>query len=160
MGSALLGSVSKNTGGYFSCTMSLNLSTFEYKVDNIGYSRGSRLELIEKSQDIDVDTAITRLRPVPQVALKISRMINSDDYGLNEIVKEIRNDQIISSKVIQLCNSAFMGLKRKVVSVDQAIALMGEKTLLKLTYNLQWNYFTRILKKVTFLQKVACIIMQ
>jgi len=135
------------TGGYFSCTMELNLSSFDYKVENIGNARGSREQLINMAQDIDVDTAITRLRPVPQVALKISRMLNSDDNSLKEIAKEIRTDQIISAKVIQLCNSAFMGLKSKVSSVDQAIVLLGEKTLLKIVLQSSMELFYQDIEK-------------
>jgi len=135
------------TGGYFACTMALNLSTLDYKVENIGYARGSRKELINMAQDIDVDTAIARLRPIPQVALKISRMLNSDNYGMKEIAKEIRNDQIISAKVIQLCNSAFMGLKSKISSVDQAIVLLGEKALVKIVLQSSMELFYQDIEK-------------
>ena len=119
------------TGGYFACTMELNLSNLKYKVENVGNSKSSRQEIINQSQDIDVDTAIMRLRPVPQVALKISRMINSDKYNLKDIAKEIRNDQIISAKVIQLSNSSILNTDVKVSSIDQAIDVLGEKTFIK-----------------------------
>lgn len=135
------------TGGYFACTLELDLSNLEYKVENIGAAKSSRQELINMAQDIDVDTAITRLRPVPQVALKISRMLNSDDFSMKQIAKEIRNDQIISAKVIQLCNSSFMGLKSRVSSVDQAIVLIGEKMLIKIVLQSSLELFYQDIEK-------------
>ncbi len=135
------------TGGYFACTMELNLSNLKYNVENIGHAHQSKKDLIQMAQDIDVDTTITRLRPIPQVALKISRMLKSDDFSMKDIAKEIRNDQIISAKVIQLCNSSFMGLKSKVSSVDQALIFLGQKTLIKIVLQSSMELFYQDIEK-------------
>ena len=73
-----------------------------------------------------------RVKPIPQVALKVIRMIHKDDYTMKEVGSEIRQDQVISGRVLNLCNSAIMGLKTVVDSIDRALILVGEKRLLKL----------------------------
>ena len=80
----------------------------------------------------DIDEAIHRVKPIPQVALKVIRMIHRDDYTIKEVGTEIRRDQVISGRVLKLCNSSIMGLKTVVDSIDRALVLVGEKRLLKL----------------------------
>jgi putative nucleotidyltransferase with HDIG domain len=80
----------------------------------------------------NIDEAIQRIKPIPQVALKVIRMIHRDDYTMKEIGSEIRQDQVISGRVLNLCNSTIMGLKTVVDSIDRALILVGEKRLLKL----------------------------
>lgn len=135
------------TGGYFGTRLTLNLSNLEYNIESIGESTTSKREFIEKSQEIDIDTAISRIRPIPQIAFKVIRMINSSEFNMKEISAEIRNDQIISAKVIQLCNSAFSGVRRKVESIDQAIVLIGEKALIKIVLQSSVELFFQSLGK-------------
>ena len=70
------------------------------------------------------------MRPIPQIALKIIRMIQDDKYSMAEIGEEVRQDQVISAKTINLCNSAQFALKSRVDSIDHALVLLGEKRLL------------------------------
>jgi len=120
------------TGGYFGTRLELNLNNLEYLVSAIGEKYSSREKLIKQAQEIDIDTAISRVRPIPQIALKIVRMINSEEYTMSKIAMEIRKDQVIGAKVIQLCNSAFGGLSNRIKSIDQGLVLLGEKALLKI----------------------------
>lgn len=121
------------TGGYFSCRLSLNLQTWESSIDPI-----SHLDFICGKENVirpstkQIDKAIERLNPIPQITLKIVRMISDDKYSILDIAKEIRLDQVISAKVIRLCNSALFGIKSKVDSIDRALILLGEKMLLQL----------------------------
>jgi putative nucleotidyltransferase with HDIG domain len=45
---------------------------------------------------------------------------------------EVRQDQVISAKVIRLCNSALFSGKTEVDSIDRALVLLGEKRFLQL----------------------------
>jgi putative nucleotidyltransferase with HDIG domain len=51
---------------------------------------------------------------------------------MKEVGSEIRQDQVISGRVLNLCNSTIMGLRTVVDSIDRALILVGEKRLLKL----------------------------
>ncbi|MBN1414423.1 MAG: HDOD domain-containing protein [Bacteroidales bacterium] len=121
------------TGGYFSCRLGLNLETWESRIDPIShldFKKGK--ENILKPSMEKIDRSIENLNPIPQIALKIIRMISDDKYSILDIAKEIRMDQVISAKVIRLCNSALFGVKAKVDSIDRALILLGEKMLLQL----------------------------
>ncbi|MBW1801762.1 MAG: HDOD domain-containing protein, partial [Deltaproteobacteria bacterium] len=72
------------------------------------------------------------VRPIPQVALKVIRMMNDMTHSMQDIAREIRKNQIISAKVLKLCNSAFFAEKSNIDTIDRALVLMGEKQFLQL----------------------------
>jgi len=134
--------VSSETGGFFTCRLSLDLQTWESCIeptnrvpafsDKIGFKCPDAEELFK---------AIERVRPIPQVALKIIRMINEPGHGLREIAEKLRTDQVLSAKVLRLCNSAFIGFRKKVDSIDQALMMLGEKQILRVAVSISLESF-------------------
>ncbi|MDY6989054.1 MAG: HDOD domain-containing protein [Thermodesulfobacteriota bacterium] len=122
----------RETGGFFTCCLALDLRTFESSVEPLCEVSPQAAEGFKKPSLGEVDIAIDRVRPIPQVALKMIRMMRDDKQGLQEISRELRQDQVISARVIRLSNSAYFGLKKKIDSVDQALVLIGGKNLLQL----------------------------
>jgi putative nucleotidyltransferase with HDIG domain len=120
------------TGGYLSCVLSLDLLTFKSSIRPLGNHSSHGVRAFKKLTSGEISHSISHVRPVPQIALKVARMIQDKDYRMQQIAKEIRQDQIIAAKVIRLCNSAFVGLKNKIDSIDRALVIMGEKLLLQL----------------------------
>ena len=120
------------TGGYFSCKLSLNLADGEIQIAPIGQDR------VEAGLDgihfntVDVLLHAQQLRPIPQIALKITRMIADQDYSFPDVAAVVRQDQTISAKVINLCNSPIYRRYSPVDSIDRALTVLGEKNLLKL----------------------------
>jgi putative nucleotidyltransferase with HDIG domain len=120
------------TGGYFSCRLNLDLNTFKSSIQPIVNQTSPAANHFEKPTTRDITRALHLVRPIPQIALKMVRMINEGDYDMNALAEEIRQDQIISAKIIRLCNSSFIGLKRRIDSIDRALVVLGEKKLLPL----------------------------
>ncbi|MBZ0265765.1 HDOD domain-containing protein [bacterium] len=120
------------TGGYFSCKLMLSLKSFATKIEPVGIYTSREMQSFAKIQPDEVDRVISQVRPIPQIALKIIRMINSDEYDMTEISKEVKQDQVISAKVLNLANSAMIGARRKIESINQALVMLGEKKLLML----------------------------
>jgi putative nucleotidyltransferase with HDIG domain len=85
--------------------------------------------------------AIKLVRPIPQVALKVARMISEGQHDIGEIAGQIKQDQVISAKVIRLCNSSFFGLKKRIDSIDRALVIMGEKLLLQMVISASVELF-------------------
>ncbi|UCF83906.1 MAG: HDOD domain-containing protein [Desulfobacteraceae bacterium] len=127
-------SISKSeTGGYFSCRLALNTETWESHIEPAGISTTpSEKAYCQKPTFEQIEDTVERVRPIPQIALKIIRMIHDDNYSMKHIAEEVRLDQIISAKVIRLCNSAFFGLRVKVDTLDRALVMIGEKKLMQL----------------------------
>ncbi len=120
-------------GGYFSCRMSLDLSSGDTEITPMIYpeiSHNSPVPVCPTPEQIR--ETIQTIRPIPQIALKLLRMIHNDMNSLEDVAKEVRQDQVISAKVIQLCNSALFSRKMNTDSIDRALVLMGEKRFLML----------------------------
>jgi putative nucleotidyltransferase with HDIG domain len=120
------------TGGYAGRKMSLDLYHWNTTIEPSWQIERPSASPFQTDVVFNIDEAIQRVKPIPQVALKVIRMIHQDDCTMKEIGREIRQDQVISGRVLNLCNSAIMGLKTVVDSIDRALILVGEKRLLKL----------------------------
>ena len=129
------------TGGYFSCRLSLDLQTLKSSIQPIDKQFSSHKKHFNKPTSDEISHAIHLVRPIPQIALKIARMIHSSNYDMSKVAREIKQDQIISAKVIRLCNSAFIGLRKKIDSIDRAAVILGEKLLLQLVITASLEQF-------------------
>ena len=123
--------INAETGGSFGCRLNLDLLTFKSAIEPIALSPSSIKTDFTPPRPEEIDAAILRASPIPQIALKIIRMINYGKYNMTEIGREIKTDQVISAKIIQLCNSAFISSKN-ISSIDRALVILGEQMLLKL----------------------------
>lgn len=85
----------------------------------------------------EIGKTIEGLQPVPQIALGIASMISDEYTDIATIASEIRKDQVLSAEVLKLCNSSYMGLVRKIESIDEAITILGSRTLLQLIITTQ-----------------------
>jgi chemotaxis receptor (MCP) glutamine deamidase CheD len=134
--------VETETGGFFTCRLSLDLQTWESRVEptNPVPVISEKIEFQRPGPDV-LAKAIEAVRPIPQVALKIIRMINESGHGLREIAEEVRTDQVLSAKVLRLCNAAFIGLRKKVDSIDQALIMIGEKQILRVVVSIAIESF-------------------
>ena len=131
------------TGGFFACRLSLNLQTWETRIEPSDHIPpfSERTECVSLSLNT-LDAAIKSARPIPQVALEIIRMVSdSDRYGLRDVAHKVRKDQVLSAKVLRLCNSASFGLRKKLDSIDQALIMLGEKQLFRLAVSIALEKF-------------------
>ena len=129
------------TGGYFSCRLSLDLRTWESEIHPIGYQLASAETDFKKPTPSEIDRAMHTVRPIPQVALKVVRMIRDRHSSMQDVANEVRRDQVISARVIRLCNSAFTAPRTKVSSIDRALVLLGEKLLLQVVISAALEQF-------------------
>ncbi|MEE8397524.1 MAG: HDOD domain-containing protein, partial [Desulfobacterales bacterium] len=128
---------------YFTCQLSLDLETLESTIHPI--AGGSSQPRSGKGKQIpdDITTLFSQVLPIPQVALKVARMINDHSYDMRAVATEIKRDQVIGASVLRLCNSTFIGAKGKIDSIDRALVVIGEKRLLQLVVSASLElYFT------------------
>jgi len=115
------------TGGLYDMSLSLNLKTWECTIKPFFQCHPILTELVEKPTTEEIDRAIANVQPIPQIAIKIVRMIGNDRYNLQDVAAEVRQDQIIAAKVLRLSNSALIGWNGCIDSVDEALMILGEK---------------------------------
>jgi putative nucleotidyltransferase with HDIG domain len=120
------------TGGFFSCRLSLNMETWETQIEPLGPVDKETARDFRKPTPEEWEEAMRQVVPIPQIALKIIRMIREQEYAMDEMAKTISQDQVISAKIISLCNSSFFNMKEPITSIERALILLGEKQLLQL----------------------------
>lgn len=129
------------TGGFFSCRLSLDLNTWESRIDTINIPDSSDEVDFERPTSKQLDEAIEKTCSIPQIVLKVIRMIRDEVYDIQDMAKEVRKDQVISAKIIKLCNSAFFHKKMAVDSIDRALILLGERQLLQMVISAAFQDF-------------------
>lgn len=65
----------------------------------------------------------------PAVWTRLQARLDDDDASAADIAAIVGTDVALTTKVLQLVNSAFMGLSRRVTSVADAVAYIGLETL-------------------------------
>lgn len=121
------------TGGFFTCCLSLNMQTWESHIEPLGQAHLSapRGEF-KKPTCEEIDRSVEEVRPIPQIALKIIRMVRDHNRSFKDISKEIRQDQVLTAKILRLCRSPLFGMRCEVDSIDRALIMLGEKLFLEL----------------------------
>jgi HD-like signal output (HDOD) protein len=74
-------------------------------------------------------SATAQLPSIPAVVQKMIDTLQSEDADLHPLIAEIRTDPVISVRVLRLANSGFYASRRGVGSIDDAVTLIGTRTL-------------------------------
>jgi putative nucleotidyltransferase with HDIG domain len=81
----------------------------------------------------EIEQAIAGVKPIPQVALKIIKMLGSDIYvNFSDLAEELKRDQVIAAKVLRFANSVLFGANREISSIETALVRLGERNLLQM----------------------------
>ena len=69
------------------------------------------------------------LPTLPAYLLDLNALLSSPMVDLKKVGKVIRTDPSLTAQVLRLCNSALFGLRRRVLSIEQAAVLLGTERL-------------------------------
>ncbi|HKT48409.1 MAG TPA: HDOD domain-containing protein [Candidatus Acidoferrales bacterium] len=69
------------------------------------------------------------LPTLPHYILDLTALLNKPSVDLKKVSNVIRTDPSLSAQVLRLCNSALFGLRRRVLSIEQAAILLGTERL-------------------------------
>jgi len=65
------------------------------------------------------------LPTLPPVVSKLTKMLGNENTTAVQLAKIIERDQVLTSKVLKMVNSAFYGFPRRISTVSNAIVLLG-----------------------------------
>jgi len=68
---------------------------------------------------------IDTLKSVSYLGEKILEITSNPDSSLSELVEVVKFDQSITANILKICNSSYIGLKKKMLSIQQAVAYLG-----------------------------------
>lgn len=69
------------------------------------------------------------LPTLPELYRDLARALQAPGTSAEQIAAIIKRDVVVSAKVIQLVNSAFFNLPRRVENISEAVTLLGSETL-------------------------------
>lgn len=69
------------------------------------------------------------LPTLPTVAVEVLRMTQADDLSVADIAKVIQQDPALTSKILRVVNSSMFGMSRKISSLQQAMVVLGLRTV-------------------------------
>ncbi len=84
----------------------------------------------------EIVAKVDRLPELPQVAVRVSQMLEDPNTSADKLADVIRLDASFTSQVLRLCNSAAYGFSRKISTVKEAVAILGFKTLKSMVYTI------------------------
>jgi putative nucleotidyltransferase with HDIG domain len=129
------------TGGFFTCSLTLDLRTWECRIEPAGFDRLTASADIKIPETNEISQSVKDLKPIPQIALKVLRIINEEHYEIKDLTEEIRKEQVISARTLQLCNSVMFARRIKIESLDHALVMLGQNLLLKFVISACLNNF-------------------
>jgi putative nucleotidyltransferase with HDIG domain len=83
-------------------------------------------------QDETIREAVGKLDALPSAARayrELTEALSDPDVGLARVAAIVERDPAMSAKVLQLVNSAYFGLARRVTSIAQAMMYLGSDTM-------------------------------
>jgi len=72
---------------------------------------------------------IQQLVSLPDVCIKVNRLVDSPDYSAAAVGEIIAQDADLSARLLRLVNSALFGLRAPVDTISRAVALIGSEEL-------------------------------
>ena len=81
------------------------------------------------------DQIIAQVKDLPVVsetARKLAVQLNQPDLHRDELVETLRCDNVLTAKLLRVCNSADYGVGEPVVSIDQALLLLGDNVIFRM----------------------------
>jgi putative nucleotidyltransferase with HDIG domain len=80
----------------------------------------------------EIFAKVLTLPTLPTSVARLAALINDPRAGTLDFESVIRPDPALTANLLRLANSAYFGLSREVVSVRQAVALMGLKRVFEM----------------------------
>jgi HD-like signal output (HDOD) protein len=72
---------------------------------------------------------IDGLPAVPAVCQELNRTLAQDDFSMRDVASVVEKDPALCAKILQLVNSPFFGLNRKLTQLHDAVSFLGTSML-------------------------------
>lgn len=85
--------------------------------------------MVKHLQMDEVLHRIHRLPSLPAVVLELLTSLGQDDVNTEALAQKIAQDQALTAKTLRLANSSFYGMENQVTTMQEAIAILGFRTV-------------------------------
>jgi HD-like signal output (HDOD) protein len=94
-------------------------------------------DILSNSRLRQLVSELETIPSLPSLYLEISAELESEDASMEKISHIIGRDVGMTTKILQLVNSAFFGLNQRITSLSQAVKLLGLNTIKSLVLSVQ-----------------------
>jgi HD-like signal output (HDOD) protein/ActR/RegA family two-component response regulator len=94
-------------------------------------------ELVSNDKVRRIIGGIGALPGPPETFLKIEKVIESPRASMQEVAEVVEQDVAVTAKLLQIVNSAEFGIRHKVISITEAVQLVGIEAVRGLVLGLQ-----------------------
>jgi len=84
---------------------------------------------------VDIVESVEQLPVLPGTTLRLINILSDVNTTIEQVIEVIRYDQNLTAQVLKLCNSAYMGLSRRIVSLQDAVVYLGATPLLQMVFS-------------------------
>ncbi len=77
----------------------------------------------------ELHARVSRLPPLPQAVLALQATLRDESASVADCALRIRQDPALTARLLRLANSAFYGVPGRVASIDDAVQLIGLRSL-------------------------------
>ncbi|MGB5987405.1 MAG: HDOD domain-containing protein [Desulfobacterales bacterium] len=119
------------TGGVWGCRLRLEMDQFQVQIRPGDWLAPDRSKACVALACGQLGETMAQLTPIPQVALRILRSYQDEDFSLAAMAKELKEDQVLSARTLKLANSALFKRQRKIGTIEEAVFLLGQDTIIK-----------------------------
>ena len=111
-------------------------SDIELLIQQWGYQ-----ERIEKKRDIGKLTLrkfrhVENLFTLPSISREIIELAGDPMAAASRMAKIIEKDPVLTSRLLKVVNSAFYGFRRQIVSVENAVVILGNDEVVNLAFSI------------------------
>src|SRR4051794_27336407 len=80
-----------------------------------------------------VISSVQQLPSLPAVVLELIENLDDDDIGAGMLANKLARDQALTAKALRLANSSFYGFQGGIATIQEAIVVLGTRTVKTLT---------------------------
>jgi putative nucleotidyltransferase with HDIG domain len=80
----------------------------------------------------EIINQVKELPVVSETARKLTRQLNQPEMHRDDLVETVRCDSVLTAKLLRACNSVAFGAHQRVVSVDQALLILGDNAVFRM----------------------------
>jgi len=77
----------------------------------------------------DLAARIKQLPTLPTVYIRVAELMRAENSSAADIAQVVRNDQVITAKLLRVVNSSFYGFKQHITTISRAITVIGFRGL-------------------------------
>lgn len=115
------------TGGFLPIQLGLDMDRGQFSITPFQEHGVSVVDTpLPAPAAADIRKAMRGLQPIPQVALRILRLVTDEDCHVGELARLVRQDQVICARTLKLCNAASFARQGRIETLEQALIFLGQ----------------------------------